>query len=243
MARNNPCALLSTDVAGDRALSRAGFPSGLCLLSVAITWLGLAASAAGLKWGAAPAPGDALRSSWPYVQMMWVVMWLVGWPMAALRPARLAAGGGIGRLFWEWVAVAIGAIPAVTMGSFLSNISAPAIGCMTALQVSWSLLAMGMLAWATRPGARAMAACIAGLLAMLAFAGPVLVYLQNEFFPTLWSGWFIGVPAIAVFRAAPADPSALPPALWWTAAGDAVIGLALLWTATTHHRAPKPADS
>src|SRR5215468_7257478 len=71
------------------APSTAGrFPLGLCIASITTTSLGLSAAALGIKWGAAPPPGDALQSAWLYVHEMLMFTLLVIWPALDLLPHR-----------------------------------------------------------------------------------------------------------------------------------------------------------
>src|SRR5450755_403943 len=91
------------------------FPLALTLAAILTTSLGLTAAALALKWGPAPPPGDALQSSWLYVNIMLTLTWLILWPAFALfnisRTPR--------RLLVDLAALLIAAIPATGIAAFL----------------------------------------------------------------------------------------------------------------------------
>ena len=207
-------------------MTREPFPLALGIATIVMTSLGLAAAAWGIKWGSPPPPGDALRNAWLYVHVMWMLTWLIVWPAAALRPRR----GGMPTV-WQWAAILVGAIPAVGLAGFLSNVSGPMIGIMLALQIGASVLVAGLLKlheW--RP---AMAGTLAGLLAAACALGPVAAFLWTQFFPLAWRGWFLGSPLLTVAQAAqqPADEAGVSPFLWGIAGLHAVLGLLLVLAA------------
>ena len=207
-------------------MARETYPLGLSLATVVMTSLGLAAAALGIKWGAAPPPGDALREAWLYVQVMGMLTWLIVWPAAALRPRR-----GEVPLIWQWAAIVVGAIPAVGLAGFLSNVTWPMIGIMLALQIGAGVLVAGILKLhEQRP---ALAGTLAGLLAAAGVMGPVAAFVWTEFFPLAWRGWFLGLPLLTVAQAArqPAEHASASPFLWGIAGLHGVLGMLLILAA------------
>jgi len=204
-------------------MAREKYPLALSLASVGMTSLGLTAAALGIKWGSAPPPGDALREAWLYVQVMGMLMWVIVWPAAALRPRR-----GDVPLVWQWAAILVGAMPAAGVAGFLSNVTLPMIGIMLALQMGASVLVLGILKWHER--IPALAGTLAGLLAAAGVMGPVAAFVWVQFFPLAWRGWFLGLPLLTVAQAAqrPAAEAGVSPFLWGIAGLHAVLGMLLI---------------
>jgi len=222
-------------------MTRERYPLALSIASVLMTWLGLAAAAGGIKWGSPPPPGDALRAAWLYVHVMWMLMWLIVWPAAALRPAPPSSPRRSDvPLIWQWAGILVGAIPAVGLAGFLSNVTLPMAGIMLALQIGASVLVSGILQLHERMPT--VAGTLAGLLAAAVALGPVAAFLGAQFFPLAWRGWFLGLPLLTVAQAAgqPAADAGISPVLWGIAGLHAVLGMLLILAARSGG-APKKA--
>jgi hypothetical protein len=208
-------------------------PFGLLAGSIVITSLGLSAAVVGIRWGAAPPHrSDALELAWTYVNVMWMLTWLVVWPAVALaRPrsagphSRLTTNG----LLWDLVTLLVAAIPAVGVATLLSGIHGAMLFRMLSLQVGAGILTMGALACCRRPSGQGIAV---GFLAALAAVGPVIVYFWSEFFSLAPRAWTIAVPLMAVATASQ-EPGAS--VIWWIAGGYALVGIGLLYLATAIH--------
>jgi hypothetical protein len=160
---------------------------GLTITSILFTWAGLAAAALGVKWGNAPAPGDALREAWIYVAIMALLAVGVAWPMFARsclpRPSALWQGGGL----------LIGAIPSLVVAAFLSGTSVETAAATIGILVGVAVLAAGGLSGG-RLGPALLAAWIAG--------GPVAAFIWQDFLGSASRAWIAVTPCIAISRAA-----------------------------------------
>ncbi len=202
-----------------------------CIAAIALTGLGLLAAGLGIKWGAAPPPGDALRSSWFYVNIMLLATWLVFWP--AWPPRSNPPAGRAAQMLGQWSCLALGAIPALCVSAFLSGVTFRVAAAPLLMQLAFSLFAAGLLTFAhrtRRPSTAAAAACI---LSALALAGPVLLFIASNFFPKINGNWAAALPAICLSQtlSPAASGSAMPHAPALAAATYALIGLILLLAA------------
>ncbi len=205
-------------------MQREPYPLLLSLASAVLTFLGLAAAALGVKWGAAPPPGDALTAAWLYVNILWTLTWTILWPAAALRPGAAALPCG-----WQWAAILVGAFPSLGIAAFLSSVTLPRIAVMLALQLAISLLIAAILRLNSRFPRSAQA--LFALVAALTLAGPVAAFLWAEFFPLAARGWLHALPLFVVSQAAGTPRAGTPnPPFPWIAVMvyAAVAGLLLL---------------
>ncbi len=193
-------------------------PLAFCLAAIVLTWAGLAAAALGIKWGATPPPGDALRLSWTYVQIMQLLASAFLWPAMSWRqPGTLLRR----HLILQAAALFTSALPSLVVAAFLSAVTVPVITACLALQLGIALLVMGILT----AGHRAQGAAFVLFTAWIA-AGPVAAFLWNNFFPRASDDWISSLPAVAVVRVAAGSATA---ADCWTIAGlSATLGLVLL---------------
>ena len=163
-------------------MTRERYPLGLCLAAIVATSLGLTAAALGIKWGAAPAPGDALRNAWLYVHLMAAFTWLLVWPAAALRPSQRELLRPR-ELVWSYAAIWIGMLPAVGVSALLAATPAYALATALAVELAISVFVLGVLALAGRLHAPTATALLAMVLAMVAVMGPIAGFVWLEFFP------------------------------------------------------------
>jgi len=178
-------------------------PLAYCIAAILMSCLGLLAAGLNATWSAAPPAGDALRSSWLYVNIAWLMLWLLVWPAAALR-ARPATITWRGDLLVQWCAMLIGAIPALSLAALFSGIPAPTFLATAFAQLSFSLLAAALIAIAQKNPLPAIQTFAAFFLAASATAGPVLYFLLFNFFPRLPTAWSIALPPLCLARAAQA---------------------------------------
>jgi hypothetical protein len=216
-------------------MQREPYPLTLSLASALLTALGLAAAALGVKWGAAPPPGDALASAWLFVNILWALGWIILWPAAALRPGSTPIP-----LRWQWAAIVVGAIPSLGTAAYLSSVTLPRFAIMFALQLATGLLVAAILHLARfHRATRALCA----LLAALTLAGPIVAFLWTEFFPLAARGWFHALPLFVVAQAAQTpDAGTPPPPSHWIAAVlyTTVAGLLLLIARPGHAQEKAP---
>ena len=212
------------------------YPLGLSILATCTTCAGLSCATLGLKWGSAPAPGDALPLAWLYVHIMLGLTWLLLWPALALRPKAIAVAAPAGAL-WDALALAIGALPAVIIAGVVSAASPNAVGLMFALQAGCALLAAGIIACA--PSNPLLAAWAVAILAGLTLIGPILVFISQQFFRSVTGGWLNLFPLVAIGRAATAvHGPAEARALWAAACGQMLAGVLLLGIRSVQEKTP-----
>jgi hypothetical protein len=137
-----------------------------------------------VQWGAARTSADGLPATWVYVSIALALMWCVVWPAVPRK----------GKLGWRLIAVAIGAIPAIIVGAWVTDAGAAAVTKLALLQSAMGVLALGVIAAAER------AKAVLLLLPALSLAGPVAAFVASDFVPSLWSGWQRVVPTIAAAR-------------------------------------------
>ena len=202
-------------------MTRERYPLGLCLAAIVMTSLGLTAAALGIKWGAAPASGDALRNAWLYVHLMAAFTWLLVCPAAALRPSQ---GPFLSRsnLLWQFAALWTGMIPALATATLLTSPGAPLFASTIALQIALSLFVMGTLALSGRFASPTLHVLLATLLVILAVIGPIAAFLIAEFHPRTSTAWQQVLPPLALARATPTAGT------WLLAAAYGVLGGAML---------------
>jgi hypothetical protein len=183
-------------------------PLGYCIAAILITWMGLLAAGLNLQWTAAPPVGDALRSSWLYTNIMLGFLWLLFWPAATLRGDPRPTWRS--DLFFQWLAMLIGAVPALSLAAYLSATPANSIRAVIFTQGSFSIFAAALIALAKRYPRADAPSLAAFFLAAPATVGPVLYFLLYNFFGTLPTAWSIALPPMCIARAAQnADPPTL----------------------------------
>ena len=215
-------------------MPRESFPLGLSFATLLTTGLGLAAAAWGIQWGA-PSSGNTLANAWLYVNVMWMVTWLVIWPALALRPRHSTVAAAIAPA-WQWSAILMAALPIELVAAFVAAIPLAASARMLALQSAASLFGLGLIQrYHQFPRATAL---LAELMTALTLAGPVAAFIYAQFFPTASHPWFIACPLLAVGFAA-TGPASAP--LWIPSALLGFPGLLLLILGSHHEKAPDTA--
>jgi hypothetical protein len=205
------------------------FPTYLCITAILTTSLALYAAAAGIQWGSSLSTGDALQSSWLYVQIALALNTFLLWPGFALQPSTNRL------LHWDLAALTLAAIPTTGTTAFLSNIDLPVAALTLTLQAAFALFTLGIICWAgKRPH---FAGPLATLLASLAVVAPILAYIAREFFPVASRAWFAAIPVLSLHQAA--SPA---PVLWWIAAAYLLAGILLLITAKRFQPRSTPAS-
>jgi hypothetical protein len=192
------------------------FPLALAIAGIVATGLGLAASALAIQWGASAPKPDALEFSWQYVNVALVCTFMLVWPAISLERARL----GKGTLLWDLAVLLLAATPAMGVAAFLTQVTLRMILLSAALQIAFAMFAAGAMAWrrAIGPGV------IAGTLAAVAVALPIMGYVWAEFFPAAAQSWRTFIPAVAASRAADAQFGSL---FWWIVGSYALLGFGM----------------
>ena len=192
----------------------ARFPLAVCLAGLVVTGLALSACVLGVQWGAGVSDGEILDRAWMYVNFGLTVMLLLVWPGMKLRGSDSV--GVLATGMWELCAIAVSAVPALSAAAWLSGVSGAALARMLGLQLGLALLGFGLTMWR---GRETWHARMAGLGLALTLGLPMVAYLQAEFAPAAWRGWFAATPLLTVLEAAGRRNVGM------------VWGLALLWAA------------
>ncbi len=186
------------------------------------TGLGLTAAALSCQWSAGGNGADWWHLAFIYVNQSMIVLWLLVLPAvtggrrtgvfvkSGASPVGLAAG--------VWLAAATAAVPAYIVAAWMSQMAWATICTLLAIQGVMALFSMAAGAWLAHVSAIGRVYVI-GLLGALAIGGPILIYLQAEFFPNHAAGWRWFVSAFQIVRAAQTMQSGT---LFW---GIAVYGL------------------
>lgn len=191
------------------------------MTSLVMTGAALTLALLAVQWGPGAPNPDALGDAFSYVMVALAGVWCLAWP------AKRGGGAGWG----DWLAIVIGAVPAVAVGWFLADVSWRGLGYAAALQAALGVLALGVLALRGQSPTRQ--AWLALVLAGYLLAGPMLAYLQKEFLPRLsepLGDYAFCLPAIVLSQGAPSTT-----ALWLLVAVWLVIGVAG-WAASSRLR-------
>ena len=162
------------------------YPLFLTLLAIVATWVALAAAALNVQWGAAPPArdGNTFPWAWGYVQVAAGLVFVLGWPAYALRPGQQAFFTGR-NLLWQWGALGVGMVPAMTSAAVLSAVSLGTIAGGLVLLVGVSGLAMGLL-WVAGRFPRS-SPWVVTFLVVVTIVVPIGGFVLHEFFPR--AGW------------------------------------------------------
>ncbi|HVX87155.1 MAG TPA: hypothetical protein VH253_20390 [Phycisphaerae bacterium] len=185
------------------------FPTGLCAGAIACTGVALILASLDVRWGVGASGADGLTRAWRYVNVALGMVWLALWPALAVRErgegrmVRRDADPGRWRPLLEFLAIAIGALPALGIAAAVGWPAEGRAGWLNvaqtaAVQGAVGLLAAGVLSWRGRPAGRA----LAGILPALAFALPLAAFVLSQFYPAGDGPWEAFVPLLAMGRAA-----------------------------------------
>ncbi len=215
------------------------FPTGLCAGTIACTGAALILAAMDVRWGVAASGADGLTRAWRYVNVALGIVWRALWPAVAVRErgegrmVRRDADPGPWRPLLEFVAIVIGALPAMGIAAAVDWPADGRAGWMNVAQIvavqgAVGLLAAGAVSWRGRPAARALAA----ILPALAFAFPLLAFVASQFYPAADAWWDAFVPLLAIGRAANGEVTDM---FRWVVLAYAAAGGAL-WAAASWGR-------
>ena len=181
------------------------YPASGAFAAAIVASLGLLLAAMGCQWTVAPHNRDWWRFTFLYTNQALCVLWLL------ILPA-MVSGTGFGNaialpgtptqtrsLCWFWLSALAASFPAFVWSGWLSRAGVGSLLVMAFIQLALAVFSWGAGMWLVRLAATTQARILA-LLAALVFAGPMLIYLQAEFFGNLPHFWWRWMPSYLVVQ-------------------------------------------
>jgi|GEM_PF-6081345 len=204
---------------------------GAAIFGSGMTWLGIAAAAAGWRWTSQTFVGPAWGHAWLYTNMALAMSLFVLFPFLVTHGPTTKGENRRVYLISHCLVLLLAAIPILTTAGWLSRISINAVIGVSIVQLAFAVFTLGLSAWIVEHSdvGRLFSYAVAVGLFLLP---PGIALIQASTFPWLtgglWSYWIRVFPA-AMITVACEQPVHLPHILW-IAVMYAVIGVLILFS-------------
>ena len=204
---------------------------GAAILGSGITWLGIAAAAAGWRWTSQTFVGPAWGHAWLYTNMALAMSLFVLLPFMVTNGPTAKGENRRVCLISHCLVLLLAAIPILTTAGWISRITFSTVISVSVVQLAFAIFTLGLSAWISTRNT------IGGVFSSAAVVGlfllpPAIALIQASTFPWLtggvWSNWIRVFPATMI-TAVCEHPAYLPNILW-IAGMYAIIGALILFS-------------
>lgn len=204
---------------------------GAAILGSGITWLGMAAAAAGWRWTSQTFVGPAWGHAWLYTNMALAMSLFVLLPFMVTNGPKTKCESRRVYLISHCLVLLLAAIPILTTAGWISRITFSTVISASVVQLAFAVFTVGLSAWLVEcsdVGRLSLYAIVVGLFLL----PPGIALIQASTFPWLtggvWSNWIRVFPATMI--TAVCEQPVYLPGILWIAGMYAVIGVLILFS-------------